>query len=137
MTSSDVAEPSTVRTLDEVKTSSVQPASLNRRKVTVPVGRTAPTRLAVALTGVPTGPPADAAARMPGVRLTIVRLKVWHAGADTPLLPQTVVGPKVPAEAGAPVTKPVGARVNPGGSTPSVTEKLGSGVWGEVVNWWT
>ena len=93
--------------------------------------------LAVSRTVVPTGPPGDAAGRIAGVRLATVMVKVWHAGVATPLLAQTVVGPKVPAASGAPLTKPCGLSVNPGGRAPPVTEKVGSGVWGVAWNWWT
>jgi hypothetical protein len=55
--------------LVEVNTSTVHAESLNNLKVTDPVGEVAPTRLAVSRTGVPTTPPGDGAARMPGHRL--------------------------------------------------------------------
>lgn len=72
---------------------------------------------------------------MPGVRLAIVMVKVWQVAGATPFVPHTVVGPKVPAMVGAPVTKPVGARERPGGSVPLVTEKVAVGVSALVVNW--
>lgn len=133
--SSDVAEPDAVTGLVDVKTWLVQAASLNRRKVTEPVGSTAPTRLAVSRTGVPTGPPGEGAARRLGVRRSTVMVKVWHA-VVVPLVAQTVVGPNVPAAVGTPVRKPVELRLSPGGSEPLVTEKVGSGVIGLAWNWW-
>ena len=90
--SPDVAAPAD-RGVVDVNTSSVHAASLNRRKVTVPVGTWPPTRLAVPRTGVPTGPPGDAAARISGDCLPTVMVKVWQACGAAPLLAQTVVGP--------------------------------------------
>lgn len=84
----------------------------------------------------PTGPPDEAAASMPGVRLAMVMLNVWQAAGATPFVPHTVVGPKVRAMVGVPVTKPVGARESPGGSAPLVTENVAAGVSGLVANWW-
>ena len=85
----------------------------------------------------PTGPPDEAAASTPGVRLAMVMVNVWQAGGATPLVPHTVVGPKVPAMVGVPVMKPVDARDSPGGSAPLVTENVAAGVSGLVANWWT
>ena len=96
----------------------VQLASLNRRKVIVPVGANAPISDAVLRTGVPTGPPADAETRMVGERRLTRMVKVWQRGAVVALLPHTVVGPKLPAMVGVPVRNPVGARVRPGGRAP-------------------
>jgi hypothetical protein len=92
-TSVDWAAPPAVTTLVEAKTCWVQAASLNRRKVTEPVGVKAPTRVAESWTRVPGGPPAEGEARMPGVRLLMVMVKVWHTGGLTPSLAHTVVGP--------------------------------------------
>ena len=66
----------------------------------------------------------------------MVMVKVWQAGGDTALLPQTVVGPKVPAASGTPVTNPVGLTTRPGGSVPWVTTKTAAGVWAEDWNRW-
>jgi hypothetical protein len=117
-----------------MKTWLVQLASLNRRKVIVPVGTRAPTSDAVLRTGVPTGPPADAETRMVGDRRLTRMVKVWQRGAVVALLAQTVIGPKLPAAVGEPVRNPVGARVSPGGRAPAVTEYTRSGV--DAVNWW-
>jgi hypothetical protein len=73
-------------------------------------------------TGVPTGPPGEAEARMPGMRFWTTRVNVWHAWGSTPLLAQTVVGPKLPAEDVEPVRNPSGLRLRPGGRVPLVTE---------------
>ncbi len=71
---------------------------------------------------------------MVGSRLRIVIVKVWHAGAVTPLLAQTVVGPYDPAVVGAPLRKPWGVSVSPGGRAPFVTENVGSGEKPMAVN---
>jgi hypothetical protein len=131
----DVAEPPTWTTFWDMNTWLVQLASLNSRKVIVPVGTRPPTSDAVLRTGVPTGPPADAETRMVGERRLMTMVKVWQRGAVVALLAQTVVGPKVPATVGEPVRNPVGARVSPGGRVPAVTENTRSGV--DAVNWWT
>jgi hypothetical protein len=128
--------PSAATALVDVNTSPVQPGSPNSRKVTVPVGMKAPTRLAVSRTAVPTGPPGDAAASSPGVRLAMTIVNVWHAGGPSTLLPHTVVGPKDPAADAVPVTKPSGRRLSPGGRDPLVIEKVGCGVCGVAVNLW-
>jgi hypothetical protein len=93
VTSVDCAAPPAVTALVDVKTWLVQAASLYRRKVTMPVGETAPTRAAESWTGVPAGPPADAEARIAGARLVTAMVKVWQAEGSTPSLAQTVVGP--------------------------------------------
>ncbi len=100
------------------------------------MGNQPPVRVVVSRTVVPTGPPGEEASSRPGVRLAMVRVKVWHADGLTPFVPHTVVGPNTPAEVGTPVTKPAGVRLRPGGRLPLVTSKVGSGVWGEVWNWW-
>ena len=102
----------------------VQLVSLKSRKVTLPVTVPKPRKLAVSRTGVPTGPPGDAVARTWAERLATMMVKVWHAGACTPLLAHTVVGPKVPACVGAPATMPPGDMVIPGGREPLVTENV-------------
>ena len=130
----EVAEPVTSTTFEDVNTWVVQLASLYRWKVIVPVGVRAPTSDAVLRTGVPTGPPGDAETRMVGERRLTTIVKVWQRGAVVALLPQTVVGPKLPAAVGVPVTNPVGARLTPGGRAPAVTEYTRSGV--DAVNWW-
>ncbi|MGH9265791.1 MAG: hypothetical protein ACRD1D_13970 [Acidimicrobiales bacterium] len=88
------------------------------------------------MTAVPTAPPGDGEARRLGVWRAMMMVNVWQAGVPTPLLAQTVVGPKVPAASAVPVRKPSGLRLTPGGSAPLVTENVGSGVWGLDVNWW-
>jgi hypothetical protein len=122
-------------TLVEEKTSLVHVSSLYRRKVMVPVGRLANTRLPTSRTGMPTTPPGDAVAKMAGARFRTVMVKVWQAGVDTPLLAQTVVGPKVPAIVGTPARLPDGASSSPGGSSPEVTAKEAGGVCGVEANW--
>lgn len=136
MKSPDVAVPSVATTTSDEKTSTVHASSLYRRKVTVPVGEKAPKRVAVSRTGVPTGPPGEAAASTPGVRLRTVMVKVWHAAGATPLLAHTVVGPKVPAAVGTPFRNPSWVRAMPGGRAPSVTENVGAGFNADVWNWW-
>lgn len=87
-------------------------------------------------TGVPTGPPGEAASSTVGERLRMVMVNVWHADGFTPLVPHTVVGPKVPAWVATPDRKPCGLRTTPGGRLPLVTWNVGSGFCGEVWNWW-
>ena len=111
---------STTRT-DE-KTAVVQAGSLKSVKVMVPVLSPGPNSNAESRTVVPTGPPAEGEARIRGLALTIVTVKVWHTGAATPLVAHTVVGPNVPAWVGRPVTSPEGPRRTPGGRAPLVTE---------------
>ena len=136
MKSSDVADPATVTTLVDENLCILHAGSLNSRNTTGPVGRTPPTRKAVSRTGVPTGPPDEGAARMPGTRFMTTMVNVWHAGGPSSLVPQTVVGPKVPAPSGTPVTNPTGERVTPGGRAPAVTENVVSGIGGLTVNRW-
>ncbi len=135
-TSLDVAAPKMSTGLTDEKTSTWQAGSLNRRKVTVPVEANAPTSAAWARTGVPTGPPGEEETSRPGARLAMVMVKVWQAGGDTRLFPQTVVGPKVPAESGTPVTNPVGPRIRPGGRAPLVTRNTAAGAGAEDWNRW-
>lgn len=52
------------------------------------------------------------------------------------MLAQTVIGPKVPAEMGAPASRPAAEIVSPGGRVPLVTENVGAGDWTLDVNWW-
>ena len=109
--SSDVADPATptatARGFVDENASCVHDAFRNSRKVMEPVGRNAPTRLATMRSRVPTAPPGDMVAMIPGVRRLISMVNVWQAGAERSALPHTVVGPKIPAAAGAPVRKPV------------------------------
>jgi hypothetical protein len=130
----DVADPNTSTTFWEANTWAVQSGSLKSWKVTLPVGSRAPIRLAVLRTGVPTGPPGEAEARMSGDRRRTVMVNVWQAGALTRLLPHTVVGPNVPAIVGAPVRKPAGVSTSPGGSGAPLAVKTRSD--DPVVNWW-
>ena len=135
MKSSDTATPGTVTTAVDENTCSVHAGSPNRRNVTDPVGRNAPTRVATSRTGMPSVPPGDGAASMAAIRLAMTMVKVWQAGGATRLLPQTVVGPNVPAAMGTPVRNPSAESTTPGGRPPFVTEKTGSGVV-RAVNWW-
>lgn len=89
----EVATPSASIALVDEKTSVVQPASLNRRKVTLPVGAGRPLNVTVSRTAVPTGPPGDGVANRLVDRGEMTMVKVWHTGAWTPLVAQTVVGP--------------------------------------------
>jgi hypothetical protein len=123
-----VATPWASTTSVEVNTSLVQLRSLKSRKVTLPVMVPKPKKLAVSRTAVPTGPPWDAVARTWVGRLLTTIVKVWHAGACAPSLAHTVVGPKLPACVGAPVTMPPGDMVIPGGREPLVTEKVAPGM---------
>ena len=117
-----MATPWVSTTLVEVNTWLVQLASLKSRNVTLPVTFPKPSRLAVSRTAVPTGPPGDGEPRIWVVRRATTIVNVWHAGACTPLLAHTVVGPKLPACDGAPDTMPAGDMVTPGGRAPLVTE---------------
>ena len=119
----------------EENTSTVQSTSLYRRKVTLPVGTKAKTRLAESRTAVPTGPPGDGDAKIEGARFSTVMVKVWHAAAAL-LLAQTVIGPNVPAAVGAPARMPPGPMVTPGGSAPLVTAYVAGGFRRVEVNWW-
>lgn len=86
-------------------------------------------------TGVPTGPPGDAALSRPGTRLAMVMVNVWQSVGDTMLLAQTVVGPKVPAASGTPVTNPTGLTTRPGGRAPLVTTNTAAGLWVDWNRW--
>ena len=110
----------------ELNTSTVHDESLNNLNVIDPVGAVAPSRLAVSRTGVPTTPPGDGAARMPGHRLSTPIVKVWQAGATSTLTVQTVIGPNECPAVGTPVRNPVGSSVIPGGRAPAVTANTGS-----------
>ena len=76
-----------------------------------------------------------AVAKTPGARFAKVMVKVWQVSAVTPLLAQTVVGPKVPAIMPTPAMMPPVFMVFPGGRAPLVTEKVACGVDGVEVNW--
>ena len=69
--------------LVDENTSTLHAGSLNSRNVTRPVGRKAPTKVAVSRTGNPTGPPAEGEARMAGTRLAMVIVNVWQAGGPS------------------------------------------------------
>lgn len=116
-----MADPRTLTILVDEKTCSVHAWSRNSRNVIAPVGRYAPTRVAVSRTAVPNGPPGDGTARMAGDRLATTMVKVWQAGGPRREPAQTVVGPNVPAVTGTPVTKPTRERTKPGGRLPAVT----------------
>lgn len=133
--SSDVAVWRVVTTLADENTSFVHAGSLNSLNTTVPAATRAPKRVAVSRTTVPTGPPGDALPRRMGLALRMTMVKVWHAGVATPLLAQTVVGPKVPAVVGSPITIPFGLKVNPGGSEPLVTANVAAGSTVVLLNW--
>lgn len=120
----------------EEKTSLVQAASLESRKVMVPVAICWLPTAAVLRTAVPSGPPADGWEKMIGVNLRITTVKVWQAGAWTLLLAHTVVGPKVPAAVGTPNMLPWASMITPGGTGPEVTEYVGAGDSPVLVNWW-
>lgn len=89
----EVATPSALTALVDENTSAVQPASLKRRKVTLPVGAGTPVSVTESRTAVPTGPPGDGVAIRLVDRGEMTMVKVWHTGAWTPLVAQTVVGP--------------------------------------------
>ena len=103
----EVAEPPATAFV-EVKTWAVQVALLNRRKVTVPVGLAPPATVAVSVSAVPTGPPAEAWVEMVGVTgpadvmLTdsLAALQGEVAGLLTPSPEYAAVHRYVPAVAG-------------------------------------
>jgi hypothetical protein len=131
----EVATPAMFSGLVERKTSTRQAGSLKSRKVMLPVGTSAPTSVPVARTTVPRAPPVDGAARIAGTRLATTIVKVWHAGTPPSCTPHTVVGPKLPAPRGTPVTKPTGESTSPGGSWPLRTQNVVSGACPLAVNW--
>lgn len=90
--------------------------------MTLPVGFCWLPTLAVFRTAVPSGPPAEGWERTMGVSFMMTTVKVWHAGAWTPLPAHTVVGPKVPAAVGTPNMLPCASMITPGGTGPDVTE---------------
>jgi hypothetical protein len=103
--------------------------------VTVPVGPCWLPTVAVFETAVPSGPPAEGWEKTMGMNLRMLMVKVWQAGAWTPLLAHTVVGPKLPAAVGTPNTLPWASMMTPGGTWPAVTAYVGAGENALLVNW--
>ncbi len=71
-----MAVPVTSSTLVVRNTTTVHAASLKRTKVTLPVGTKPTITVALSVTGVPTGPPAEGVAKIAGNRFRTVMVKV-------------------------------------------------------------